>query len=194
MGNSILWKESLSDNFEDGGAGSSNRDVSDGKSLPKTTLIAGGSKLDQLLIDPYQSYYSSLVRHVHGADAILICGYGFSDVHVNDVLWNRLKGGRDRIPVMVLDWSNGDPMPFRADDWSHQLYSTLWVNMNEFAEPGYSIPADVSDLVARGGFEVNGKSRVAIWHGGMSAATPRLDAILAWLQGIAEDRVLAGSK
>jgi hypothetical protein len=35
---------------------------------------------------------AALVRHVYEADAILIGGYGFADVHVNRALRNRLDG------------------------------------------------------------------------------------------------------
>jgi hypothetical protein len=61
--------------------------------------------------------HASLVRHVYAADAILIGGYGFGDVHINRALRNRLAMPGKRPPVMVLDRANAktDPMAFRED-------------------------------------------------------------------------------
>src|SRR5208283_5261335 len=104
-------------------------DRSDGKSFPKTTLIAGGFKLDQLLVEPFHSLHAAMVRHVYEADAILIGGYGFGDVHVNRARRNlRAHGaGADRPPVMHLDRASDrtDPMAFRQDIWAHEVCRTL---------------------------------------------------------------------
>lgn len=78
----LEWKEDLAGLFE------TCRPLfpdmaSEFKAIVPTTLIAGGFKLDQLLSDPPQTFHASLVRHAHEADAVLIVGYGFGDVHVN---------------------------------------------------------------------------------------------------------------
>lgn len=61
---------------------------SDGRDFPPSTLIAGGFKLDQLLVEPFHSYQAALVRDVSLADAIVLGGYGFTDAHVNRALRN----------------------------------------------------------------------------------------------------------
>ena len=81
--------------------------ASDFKPVLLTTLIAGGFKLDQLLVDPFQTFHASLVRHAHEADAVLIGGYGFGDVHVNRALVARFGLSRraavGRPRAVVLD-------------------------------------------------------------------------------------------
>jgi SIR2-like protein len=198
FGNEILWQDDLAQTFDDGYAGRSSKDVSDGKSLPRTSLIAGGFKLDQLLADPFQSLYASLIRHVHTADAILLGGYGFGDPHVNESLSNRLSDTTRRPPVMVLDYSDigptsrSDPMECRGDAWEFQLCRTLNAASKDFREPGHYAPPDIYDLVPRKGFEVNAPQKIAIWHGGLTAAAERLDAVVPWLDATAGDDVLAG--
>lgn len=195
FGEEIAWKKDLGDSFKDGDAALSLKDVSDGKRLPKTTLIAGGFKLDQLLTQPFQAFYSSLVRHVQLADAILLGGYGFSDVHVNQALYSQMRGSTRRPPVMILDYGkNKGPMEFRNDPWAIELCTTLGVAGNEFYEPHHKVPPDIHDLISRKGFEVNSEGRVAIWHGGFTAAADRMDVIAKWLARKAKDAALSGLK
>ena len=188
-----MWQDDLTATFDDGDIGRSGRDVSDGKSLPKHSLIAGGFKLDQLLADPFQTFYASLVRHVHAADAILLGGYGFGDTHVNEVLSHRLSETGRRPPVMILDYARPgtDPMEFRGDEWSFLLCKTLQAAARDFKEPGHAGP-HIAELVARKGFEVSAPKRIAIWHGGFVSGAEVLDRIAPWLQERAPDGVLAG--
>jgi tetratricopeptide (TPR) repeat protein len=90
-GDQIVWRPNLDGEFFDGPEGQWSETRSNGIKIPRTTLVAGGFKLDQLLFEPFQSYHASLVRHVHAADAILIGGYGFGDAHMNFALRNRLS-------------------------------------------------------------------------------------------------------
>lgn len=86
----IVWKDNLEEEFTDRGVPPVDM-AQDFRSIPLTTLIAGGFKLDQILTEPYQTLYSSLARHVHEASAILIVGYGFGDLHVNRAIQNRFE-------------------------------------------------------------------------------------------------------
>jgi hypothetical protein len=189
-GDKIVWRDDLSSSFDDGHAGRSTDRRSDGRSFPKTTLIAGGFKLDQLLVEPFHSLQAAFIRHAHEADAILIGGYGFGDAHVNRALQNRLDGraGDVRPPVMVLDWAGEktDPMEFRHDPWSFEMCRTLAANTSFFFEPGHASPPYPRDLAERAAFEVAAPHRVAIWHGGFDAAVSRLDGIVPWLEGEAD--------
>jgi SIR2-like domain len=201
FGNSLRWQPDLSADFFDGHPGNSTDKRSDNRAIPKTTLIAGGFKLDQLLTEPFHSFYASLIRRTYEADAILIGGYGFGDMHVNRALQNRLDPTKPRPPVLVLTRAPEpdpvrkiypDPMAFRGDWWAKYLSISLNAP-NGFAEPGHAAPPDITDLIARDGFEVSSLHRVAIWHGGFVEATRRLDAILPWLEGTAADSILAGA-
>lgn len=186
---SIRWQRDLTGKFFDVHQGLLSDRSSEEKDLLKTTLVAGDFKLDQLLTEPFQSFYATLVRHVYEADAVLIGGYGFGDAHVNRVLQNRLKqlDPDKRPPVMVLTRSESNhPMKTRDDRWSRFLCTALATNGWFF--PG--IPS-ISDLLERREFEVSLSHRVAIWHGGFVEAVDRLDAILPWLEGQANDSTLA---
>jgi hypothetical protein len=146
--------------------GGSSDKRSKGRSLPRTILIAGGFKLDQLLVEPFHSLHAALVRHVYAADAILIGGYGFADVHINRALRNRLIARGARPPVMVLDRASDKtgPMAFRDDLWAYELSATLGTGGTFFLEPGHSSPPVPFELATRGSFEVAELHRVAIWH------------------------------
>lgn len=190
-GGPICWRKDLADakNFIDSLENSASDKRSEGKSFPRTALIAGGFKLDQLLIEPFHSFHATLVRHIYEADAILIGGYGFGDVHLNRALQNRLALAPERPPVMVLGFAgeNTDPMAFRCDLWSHHLRSALGASGDFFLEPRHSSPPIPAELAARGGFEVASPHRVAIWHGGFTDATGRLGCIMQWLAGEPDD-------
>ena len=192
FGNEIRWQDDLDAEFFDGHSGLSDDRRSEGRSFPKTTLIAGGFKLDQLLVEPFHSLHAALVRDVYRADAILIGGYGFGDEHVNRALRNRLAAPGARVPVMVLDWANEktDPMEFRFDSWAHELCATLGAGANFFREPSHAAPVRPFELAEALSFEVNGPNRVALWYGGFLAAAQRLDGIVPWLGGEADEVLL----
>jgi hypothetical protein len=189
FGNEICWRPDLGGSFFDGHQGLVDDKRSEGRSFPKTTLVAGGFKLDQLLVEPFHSFHAALVRHVYAADAVLVGGYGFGDVHVNRALRNRLAGTNTRPPAMILDYAcaTTDPMQFRNDLWAHELCETLGTSGDFFREPGHSSPSGPSELAAKGSFEVSAPHRVALWHGGFVEAASRLNDILVWLDGQADD-------
>lgn len=198
VGDKIVWRPSLDAEFFDDPEGHWTEKRSEGRPFPRTTLVAGGFKLDQLLVEPFQSFHASLVRHVYAADAILIGGYGFGDAHVNWALRNRFggAGARPSVPMMVLALADdrANPMAFRNDDlWAIEVCSTLGADGHSFAEPGHSSPPVPTDLVKRDAFEVDAQHRVALWHGGFIGAERRVVAIAQWLDGIPDTVLIPGS-
>jgi hypothetical protein len=192
FGNTIQWEAGLGANFFDGHPGNSTDMRSDNRAFPKTSLIAGGFKLDQLLAEPFHSFYAALIRRAYEADAILIGGYGFGDVHVNRTLKNSLDPTKPRPRVLVLTRaSDFYPMELRADEWGRNVAISLNAPTG-FVEPGHSAPPSLDELVASDGFEVSSVHSVAIWHGGFLEASRRLDSIVAWLDGSGDDMSLAG--
>jgi len=190
FGNEICWRD-LGEKFFDGHQGLAGDKRSEGRSFPKTTIIAGGFKLDQLLVEPFHSVHAALVRHFYAADAILIGGYGFADVHINRALRNRLAIPGKRLPVLVLDHADckTDPMELRYDSWAYELCAALNASGNCFVEPGHTSPPIPSELAATGAFEISTPHRIAIWYGGFGEAASRLDGIVPWLDG-GSDEVL----
>jgi hypothetical protein len=199
-GDQIVWRPSLDGEFFDGPEGRWSEPRSNGIKIPRTTLVAGGFKLDQLLFEPFQSYHASLVRHVHAADAILIGGYGFGDAHINFALRNRLSltqdglRAQDRPPVMVLTLAGETtaPMRRRCDLWARELGLALCTGTQGhfFMEPGNPSDPIPAELVKRRAFEVDAQHRVAVWYGGFTEAVNCLLGIVPWLDGRA-DNVLA---
>ena len=194
FGDEIAWENDLGGSFNDGCAALSQKGVSDGKRLPKTTLIAGGFKLDQLLTQPFQAFYSSLVRHMQLADAILLGGYGFGDVHVNQALHSQLEcfvssAAGDDIGLREKQGSDG----VAERSLGHRTVRHTRGGGKKFYEPPYGVAPVIGDLISRKGFEVNSEGRVAIWHGGFTAAVDRIDVISKWLARRAKDADLSGS-
>lgn len=203
VGDQIVWRIGLDGEFFDGPEGRWSEPRSNGIKIPRTTLVAGGFKLDQLLFEPFQSFHASLVRHVHAADAILIGGYGFGDAHMNFALRNRLSlahGGlrvKDRPPVMVLTLADEttQPMRRRDDRWARELGRSLCTGTQGhfFMEPGNPSDPIPSELAKRGTFEVDAQHRVAVWYGGFTGAVHRLPSVVRWLNGGSDDVLAATS-
>jgi SIR2-like domain len=181
----VCWQDDLALPFEDGHPGRDTDKRSGNNDFPRTTLIAGGFKLDQLLVEPFLSYYASFVRHMYEADAILIGGYGFADEHVNRALYSRMTATKSWPPVMVLERSSDETEPTMncEDSWSWHLMSALSVRRKEFFPGDGRLIQKLQSLKAKKGFEISQSAPVAIWHNGFDEASERADAIGRWLSG-----------
>jgi hypothetical protein len=194
-GGDIRWRNDLSDSahFFDKPVTSANDKRSEGRAFSRGTLIAGGYKLDQLLIEPFHSLQAALIRHVYNVDAILVGGYGFADVHINRALQNRGGTSAGRVPVMVLDYTapKTDPMMFRHDPWAYELSSTLAAPGDFFRALGNPSAPSPTELAAENAFEISAQHKVAIWHGGFTSAATAVDRISPWLSGEPDDVLAA---
>jgi hypothetical protein len=96
----------------------------EGISYPTSPIVAGYGKTQQILRQPFRTYFAQVSRLVHEADSLLFLGYGFSDLHLN-VAFSEVRD-RHR-PVVVVDWAadDQDPLQFRHDSWSYNLFKTL---------------------------------------------------------------------
>ena len=178
----IEWKDNLDSEFKD------RHDVmpdmaQDFKSVPLTTLIAGGFKLDQLLTDPYQTLYSALVRHAQEADALLIAGYGFGDRHINRALRSRFErpGNSKNIPkVVVLEKSSHKKLQTASlqshNFWAYQLTHTLKTKF-KITRAHMKNELTVAPFIKSSTFEKDQKNCVAIWHSGFCEANQCIDKI-----------------
>ncbi len=185
----VLWRDDLGGDF-DVCRHLSPEMTSGFRPVLPATLVVGGYKLDQLLVDPAQSFHAALVRHVHEADAVLIAGYGFGDAHVNRALRNRfdlpLSDRLGRPPVVVLDKTTSTAhatvsvrqgYEFWAWEPTHTLNCRFWSGP---ARPGAS--TSIEQLVEERAFEVDMGNRTAVWHGGFVEALDCIDRIIAWLR------------
>lgn len=176
----IVWGDDLSGAFDDSNDRAATP-ASDGRDFPPTSLIAGGFKLDQLLIEPFQTYQSALVRDAARADAILIGGYGFGDAHVNRTLRNALRARSARPSVLVLDHAEASTglLAYRQDRWSPMFEQALYTTSDRSPQAARLAP---HELAARGFCEAT-PHRVAIWYGGFLAAGGQMDRFARWLGG-----------
>ena len=159
----------------------------DFRPVPLTTLIAGGFKLDQLLADPFQTFYSSLVRHAQQADALLIAGYGFGDLHVNRSLRNAVDRPDHDLPLprtAILDWSPREKLQTASlqshDYWAYQLTHTFDTKFN-MTKGHVERRLTVAPFIDNADFEIDIRDRVAIWHGGFREAFSCVEKIGDWL-------------
>jgi SIR2-like protein len=179
---SLVWRDDLTGQFLDHQPLAPDM-AQDFRPIPLTTLIAGGFKLDQILADPYQTFYAALVRHVHEADAILIAGYGFGDLHVNRVLRNRFECTANDValpPVVVLEKS--DPTKLQTASlqshnlWAYQLTHTFNTKFHT-TKQHLNRQLTVVPFLQQHEFENSLLNRVAIWHGGFIEALGSFDKI-----------------
>lgn len=167
----IKWQRDLQSTFIDDHGGRWTETRSDGRVFQASTLVAGGFKLDQLLVEPVQSFYSAFVRHAHEADALLIGGYGFGDVHVNHTLKQRFRGAAERNlprpPVAIVDYYGDKTVGLiRHDMWSRSMCDALLTP---------------ECAVGPGHMHISGVHKLAVWFNGMVEAAKRPNAIVSWL-------------
>lgn len=183
----IVWKEDLSGEFVDSQPLTPSHAAEFRPVIP-TTLVAGGFKLDQLLADPAQSLFASFVQHVQQADAFLIAGYGFGDIHVNRALQNRFavdaSGGRRRAPTVIATKTAlpgaliGDREGYEFFAWelTHTL-STRFTPSSATQAPRLPIV----ELIDQSAFETDLFDRAHVWHNGFSEMSDRLEDVIRLL-------------
>ena len=182
----IEWKDDLSSDFTDHLETAPDMAL-DFRPAPLTTLIAGGFKLDQLLAEPFQTFYSSLIRHAQDADAFLMAGYGFGDPHVNRALRNGLDRPDDGAPIpqaVVLEKTPHEHLQTASrqshDHWAYQLGHTLNTAFR-LTRDHLERKLTVRPFIENGDFERDTRDRVAVWHGGFREAFPSAEKIADWL-------------
>lgn len=120
---------------------------------------------------------------MHEADSLLFLGYGFGDQHLNAVF----SEARDRRrPVVVVDWAKDDqdPLQFRRDTWSYQLFKMLPGNAHSMGEPGSGVPVSIGNLKAANEVEASNDPGypLAVWYNGMLATCQYSNKILSHLR------------
>lgn len=155
----------------------------EGTRYPMSPFVAGYGKTQQILRQPFRTYFSQVNRIVHEADSLLFLGYGFGDLHLNAVF----SEVRDRPrPIVVVDFAKHteDSLPFRMDNWTHGLFSTLPSDARTMSSPGHVAPASVSELKAANALEVSTDSSfpLAVWYNGLLEACRYQEKILMHLR------------
>lgn len=164
-------------------SGRNDQDSMEGVAFPTSTIVAGYGKTQQILRQPFRTYYAQVNRLVHEADSLLFLGYGFGDLHLNAAFTE----ARDRRrPVVVVDWANDDqdPLPFRNDSWSYQLFKTLPGDASRMSSPGHRAPASIDELKRSNEVEMSNDPNypLAVWYNGLLAACQHPEKIVPHLR------------
>jgi hypothetical protein len=170
-GAALCWRDDLAGEFIDDDGAIDPTIGSEWRLLPVATMVAGGFKLDQLLAEPFHSFQAALVRHLYDADAILIGGYGFADIHVNRALTHRLSVA-ERPPVMILDKREVGALRVANEPWKTGACSALLTDGNTTRLGEY--------------IDLDTVHRVALWRGGFIAAAESAEMI-GWLKAPERD-------
>ncbi len=150
---------------------------------PNSPFVAGYGKTQQILRQPFRTYFAQVNRLVHEADSLLFLGYGFGDLHLN-ALFSEVRGRRR--PAVVVDWAKDDqdPLPFRHDNWTYNLFKTLPASAGRMSQAGHTAAACIADLKVADELEISNDPRypLAVWYNGLLAACRQPQKILAQLR------------
>lgn len=160
-------------------SGRNKQDSMEGVAYPTSTIIAGYGKTQQILRQPFRTFYAQVNRLAHEADSLLFLGYGFGDLHLNAVF----SEARDRRrPVAVIDFARDDqdPLSFRNDFWSYQLFKTLPGNAHQMSAPGHRAPVSVKELKETNEVEISLDCNypLAVWYNGLLEACQHPEKII----------------
>lgn len=176
----IKWNEDLGSKFQQNSGGRNPQSTKEDIDVITSTIIAGYNKKNQIYRYPFSLYYADFVRKANEADGFIFAGYGFPDIHLNEAINESLKINRKR-PVVIIDYAdnNEDPMQFRSDDWSNNLFKTIPVNGHEIALKGHSSPTPISELKKENLMEHsnNPKYPLALWYNGLLGICKHYDLV-----------------
>ncbi|HMV07485.1 MAG TPA: SIR2 family protein [Cyclobacteriaceae bacterium] len=180
----IFWNPDLSSTFQSNSSGRNDNMSSEGNSHLNSSIIAGLDKTNQLVRDPFMSYYSQTVRAAFEADSILFLGYGFSDKHLNKcIAANRFD--KKKRKVVVIDYAEMDKegLEFRTDSWAFGLHETVPYNAHLMNKGG--LPKMVYHFRRTNTFQSSSQPEIplSVWYNGLLEACQNKEMILAELLG-----------
>jgi NAD-dependent SIR2 family protein deacetylase len=178
----ITWDASPSMDYKVHALGRNRQHSMEGTTYPISPFVAGYGKMQQILRQPFRTYFAQVSRLVHEADSLLFLGYGFGDMHLNAAF----SEARNRhCPIALVDFAGDDqdPLSLREDVWSYNLFKTLPGNAYDMSSAGNSAPAFIGDLRAKRELEIsnNPKYPLAVWYNGMLEACRHPQKILKHL-------------
>ena len=184
----VHWIEDLGAQFSQNADGRSTFRTVEGVEFPTSSIVAGYGKTTQILRRPFRTYFGELDRLVHGCDAVLFLGYGFSDIHLN-FAFESFRDARRRA-VAVIDFAPDNAITASGIEWAdgHQTVTSvlglLQTKKHMMTWLGYNFPNSVGRLKAAKEFEISNDPDypLAIWYGGMLAACDNVDKVIERLQ------------
>ncbi len=177
----ILWNSNLTSQFSQNSSGRSGTYTSEGIDHLNSTIITGLDKTNQLLKEPFGTYFMQLDRLVYEADSILFIGYGFNDLHLNSI-FPFIRYDKSKIrKIVVIDWASKDEdgLNFRHDNWSYGIFTTLPFNGYEMGDGKSRQPFPANHFKRTKTLEKssNLETPLAIWYDGLLEACKHSDVI-----------------
>ena len=182
----ILWNNDLNSQFSQNSSGRNSNYTSEGINHLNSCIIAGLDKTNQLRKEPFGQYFMQLDRLVYESDAILFIGYGFNDLHLNNVFpFNSYDKNKKR-KVVIIDWASDDEdgINFRQDAWSSGVFDTIPHNGREMGNGKSSLTQPVMTYKKNKTLEKSSNPNypIAIWYDGFMSACQNYDKIIAELK------------
>lgn len=167
----ISWKNKPIKDSSVCASGRNSQGSIEGVNYPISPFVAGYGKTQQILRQPFRTYFSQINRLVHEADSFLFLGYGFGDPHLN-AIFSEVRDLPRPTVVVGFEEDTQDPLPFREDAWVHNLFKTLPGNAKDMSAVGHSAPARIGSLRANRELEVSSNKNypLAVWYNGMLEA------------------------
>jgi hypothetical protein len=124
-----------------------------------SNIITGMGKASRILFGPHLSFYNSFYNDCMRTDNLIIIGYSFSDVHINQAIKQTIKNNetKGRLCVVIVDCfqSNEDFLGFRkklCDDfrlcfdcsWHKNM---LWIKPTPEHLPYYLFSAGLNEFL-----------------------------------------------
>lgn len=142
------------------GRGRSNDPDQDRRPLLPSPIITGYNKPSRMKFQPYLSLFYSLQNDLYDADILLIIGYSFGDIHINNLI-DTFKG-----KVIIVDYfrkwveavSNNDDIDVWDDDIRNYLDFIVCPADNGFPQ---------GDVLVRNPFIASNSGRIKIWWKGI---------------------------
>lgn len=177
----IHWKDDLAGPFAPNSSGRSQNPSSGGIMFPTSVIVAGGSKSEQILRQPFRSYYSEMDRVIQESEALLICGFGFADMHITQAFsgyW-----GKKNNPTVVIDYADdgemlaGSGFGGPSTTTAERVARMAGVMPGKLISRGFSFPDTVDKLKIAKDFQRCREpgQRLSLWYNGMLEACRCVD-------------------
>ncbi len=103
--------------------GGNSEKTQSGEAISKYPIISGLRKNDKLINSPFDAYYHNLYRSVLNNNRLLIIGYGFNDLYLNEILTQYCRIHKDDGKAVVITYID-------KNDWRLTLQESS-INLNE---------------------------------------------------------------
>ncbi len=98
-------------------------------------IITGLRKLDKLTAMPYQHYFSSLYSLIYECSKVIIIGYGFNDIHINNWLIRVPHSHGTNRKILVITCKPDEFCNWQQLDLTHQSEILTLASLSKQPEP-----------------------------------------------------------